>query len=363
VRDNALTIVRITQIDGKLPNIALMKIAHHHRAKGDDVVFKRAEHFRRGNDNAVELGQDIFEPSYDKVYASAIFSFSADRVAQFRRQFPDAIIGGTYDLADHKTVEEALGIAEDSPLDYSIYPKFDASIGFTQRGCRLKCGFCVVPKKEGKNRSVRTINDIWRGDPWPKHLHLLDNDFFGQPREQWEARIEEIVSGDFKVCLNQGINVRMIDDASARAIGMIKHTNDTFDKKVVYTAWDNLGDEQRFFHGVDLLEKYGTPSSRLRVYMLIGYDKRETWERVFYRFDKMAEREIQPYPMIYGERHRSLPSETDDRRLTQLTLADFQRWVLRRMYPIKPFADYYKAAGHTHGYVARDQVDLFAERA
>jgi hypothetical protein len=37
----------------------------------------------------------------------------------------------------------------------------------------------VVPRKEGKPRSVNTIADIWRGKPWPKHLHLLDNDFFG----------------------------------------------------------------------------------------------------------------------------------------------------------------------------------------
>ena len=90
--------------------------------------------------------------------------------------------------------------------------EFDGSIGFTQRGCRLKCGFCVVPKKEGKNRSVKTIADIWRGDPYPRHLHLLDNDFFGQPREQWQARVDEIIDGKFKVCLNQGINTRMIDD-------------------------------------------------------------------------------------------------------------------------------------------------------
>jgi hypothetical protein len=57
--------------------------------------------------------------------------------------------------------------------------------------------------------------------PWPKHLHLLDNDFFGQPREQWQARVEEIRSGGFKVCLNQGINVRMIDDESAAALASI----------------------------------------------------------------------------------------------------------------------------------------------
>src|SRR5215471_3021559 len=122
--------IRLTQIDGKLPNLALMKIAHYHRARGDEVVFKRAEHFRR-SDSKIELGHDMLEPrNYDLVYASAIFNFSAKRVAQFRTQFPQAIIGGTHDLADRKTVEDVIGIAEGAPVDYSIYPEFDASIGF-----------------------------------------------------------------------------------------------------------------------------------------------------------------------------------------------------------------------------------------
>jgi hypothetical protein len=341
--------IRITHIDGKLPNLALMRLAHFHRQRGDEIYFAKS------------ITPQLFEPSYDRVYGSAIFSFSQSRVAQLREQFPDAIVGGTHNTSDNTTVEEIVGADVDG-VDYSIYPNFSASLGFTQRGCRLKCGFCVVPRKEGKNRTTNTIAQIWRGDPYPRHLHLLDNDFFGQPREQWEARIEEIISGNFKVCLNQGINVRMIDEASAKAIGSIKHSNDTFDERIVYTAWDNIGDEKRFFDGVDLLEKHGTPAFRLRVYMLIGYDKRETWERVLYRFDKMAARLIRPYPMIFGERDRCLPSETGDRRLEVLTLADFQRWVLRRMYPIKPFAEYAKGKGDTHPYSAelRDrQLPLF----
>jgi hypothetical protein len=32
-------ISRLTHIDGKLANLALMKLAHFHRARGDEVVF------------------------------------------------------------------------------------------------------------------------------------------------------------------------------------------------------------------------------------------------------------------------------------------------------------------------------------
>ena len=84
--------VRLTQIDGKLPNLALMKLAHWHRARGDQLYSSR--HIDRG----------LFEPDYDRVYGSAIFSGSGLRVAEFRRAFPGAIVGGTFDLANTVTV-------------------------------------------------------------------------------------------------------------------------------------------------------------------------------------------------------------------------------------------------------------------
>lgn len=334
--------VRLTQIDGKLPNLALMKIARYHRDRGDDLVFTK------------RIERDFLEPAYQFVYGSAIFSFSADRVARFREQFPEAIVGGTYDLADHRTVEDLLGQVGEA-YDYSIYPWFDGSIGFTQRGCRLKCGFCVVPKKEGKARSVNTIAQIWRGDPHPKHLHLLDNDFFGQPREQWEARIDEIRAGGFKVCLNQGINVRMIDDTSAAALASIPYYDDGFTVRRLYTAWDSLGDEERFFRGMDTLERHGIPGRHVMAYMLVGYDRKETWERVLYRFNRMVARGIRPYPMVYGERLRTLPSGGAD-RIGARTLRDFQRWAIRKAYNYIPFEAYDTTV---RGRIADRQPTLF----
>ncbi len=34
--------VRLTHIDGKLPNLALMKLAHFHRAAGDNIHFTKS---------------------------------------------------------------------------------------------------------------------------------------------------------------------------------------------------------------------------------------------------------------------------------------------------------------------------------
>jgi hypothetical protein len=316
--------IRITQLDGRLPNLALMRLSAYHKSYGDEVVFSRSPY------------RDFLEPSYDKVYGSAIFSFSAERVRHFQTQFPDAIIGGTWDRGN-LTVEELIG-PQDCGLDYSLYPEFTASLGFTQRGCRFKCGFCVVPKKEGRPVEAATITELWRGNPWPKHLHLLDNDFFGQPEDAWRSRISELRRGRFKVCFNQGINIRVINGTTAAALASVDYRDDSFNSKRIYTAWDTLGDEEKFFAGVDCLERHGIPSYHLMPYMLIGYDRRETWDRVLYRFQRMADRDIRPYPMIYGDRNRTLPSE--DSVMAQRTLAQFQRWVLRRQYEILPFRNY-----------------------
>lgn len=314
-----------------------MRLSGYHKALGDEVDFTKSPY------------RQLDQPTYDRVYGSAIFNFSADRVETLRSEFPGAIVGGTWNPADPVTVED-ITESQDAPLDYAIYDdyavshktdQFTASIGFSARGCRLKCGFCVVPKKEGKPQTVATLHDIWRGDPYPRHLHLLDNDFFGQPKEQWQARIDEARAGKFKICLNQGINVRMINDESAAALATIDYRDDEFKDRRIYTAWDNIGDEKVFMRGVECMERNNIPPTHLMAYMLVGYDRRETWERVIYRFNKMVSLGIKPYPMIYDpKRTRGLPAGGYNGRVEHKTLREFQRWANRRYYTVCNFEDY-----------------------
>lgn len=300
--------VRLTQIDGALPNLALMRLAHWHKARGDAVHVTRS------------IQPELFEPAYDRVYGSAIFSFSQERIARFQAQWPDAILGGTGTMSAVQ-VESIIG--DHQGVDYEGHD-VEYSIGFTQRGCRLKCKFCVVPGKEGKNRGIATIADIWRGSPYPRKLHLLDNDFFGNP--EWPARIAEIREGKFRVCLSQGINVRLIDDEAAAALATIEYRNTRFNERRLYTAWDNLKDEAVFFKGVDTLERAGIPSKHLMAYMLIGYDPLETWARIWHRFHAMVERGIEPYPMVYNRKRADLLC--------------FQRWVVTGLYRAVPWLEY-----------------------
>lgn len=322
--------VKLVQIDGKLPNLALMRLSAWHKERGDEVAFTR------------DTSHDLFEPTYDRVYASAIFKFSADKIARLRHTYPDAIIGGT------GTDNPATIGVEDGPLDYSLYPNYTPSLGFTQRGCRLSCKFCVVPGKEGKARSAATIAEIWRGEGHLRKLHLLDNDFFGNP--EWRERIAEIRDGGFKVCLNQGINVRHLTPEAAEALASVEYRDDSFSERRVYTAWDNLKDEDLFFRGVDMLEAAGIPGKRVMAYMLVGYDKRETWGRIWHRFNRMVERQVEPYPMVYDCR------ATDPQRYRELKR--FQRWVVTGLYRAVPFSEYDASKKSARGGI--EHADLFA---
>ncbi len=322
--------VLLLQLDGKLPNLALMRIGAHHREWGDTVVLRKAGHVSR---IPPQLGDD-----FEQVYASAIFTRSLGLVLEVRKQWPGAIIGGSG--VDPTRKLEHFGIATDGPLDYSLYPDFPHSIGFTQRGCRLRCSFCLVPQTEGAVRPAAAVSDIWRGAPYPKNLLLLDNDFFGQP--DWAGRIEEIRAGGFKVSFSQGINARFLTPATAAAIASVHYADDDFATRRIYTAWDNRKDEARLMAGLQALVDAGVKPDHIMVYLLVGYWPGETHEDRDYRRRRLREFGARPYPMPY---------------VRTPELVGFQRWVVRRADLKMTWAEY-MGANYRPEKVRRGLVEL-----
>lgn len=330
--------IRLTQIDGKFPNLALMKLSHYHKSKGHNVIFEKS------------IVKGMFEPEYNIVYGSAIFSTSTKKIEQFKSNFPYAIIGGT-GTNETTTVETTLNLNEYEYYDYEIYPDFDSSIGFSQRGCRLRCKFCVVPKKEGKNVNSNTIYNIWKQNPKNKgkKIHLLDNDFFGQPN--WQEKANEIIEGGYRVCFNQGINIRLIDDKGASYLSRMKFRDDSFKKKRIYTAWDNKRDEAIFLKGINYILNAGIKPNEVMVYFLCNYWEKGLTQDVWDRFNTMAKIGLLPYPMIF------------EKWTASTELKKFQEWVIRGGYHATPFEtfiketkkQYFEKKNNNNG-----QVSLFA---
>ncbi len=285
--------VLLIQLDGKIPNLALMRIAAHHKALGDTV----------------ELSRSVYVGSrFDRIYASAVFQKTRPKIDLLKRYRPDAIVGGT--AVDNNNKLSDVGIFTDK-TDYSLYPEFPYSLGYTQRGCTLSCGFCGVPEKEGKPSFAATIGDIWRGEPWPRGVVLLDNDFFGIP--QWRERIKELREGQFKVSFNQGVNIRLMGDEECEAICSVDYRDGDLKTKRFYTAWDNGKQEELVFKTLHNLVRYGMKPDHIMVYMLIGYWPNETADDRDYRRKKLRDFGARPYPMPY---------------IRSKELVGFQRWVI-----------------------------------
>ena len=73
--------IGLIDVDGKLPNLALMKISSYYKSMGEQIEFVRPEAGR--ND-------------YEKIYASAIFQKSQHGYRNLQEYYGDRIeIGGT----------------------------------------------------------------------------------------------------------------------------------------------------------------------------------------------------------------------------------------------------------------------------
>ncbi len=327
--------ILLCQLDGEFPNHALMRIAAHHRDRGDEVELRHI-----GNVRAAESG--MFD-DFGQVYVSAIFEWSRPVAARLQQIYPTAIMGGPGldDVPDGQgpnglisiasrrkeaTVSslESIGVTT-GRKDYRFWPNFQNSIGFTMRGCTMACGFCKVPVIEGRPRADELINDIWRGDPHPKNLILWDNDTFGN--KGWKHVFNSIRDGGVRVSFNQGVNARLMNEENAEWLAAAPCYNAKFTERRWYTAWDNRDDEEILFRGLRWLVKYGVRPDQILVYMLIGYWPGETHESREFRRVKLRQFGVRPYPMVY-------------RKNETVELNGYARWVIRRidlMWPWEQF--------------------------
>ena len=263
--------VAIYDVDSKIPNLALMKISAWHKQQGDEV-----EHY-----------MPLLRDEYDRIYASKIFNFSDDSMLSDERM----IIGGTgWDMK--KTLPDEI---ENMVPDYSIY-NYPHNIGFTMRGCRLKCSFCVVPEKEGKPYGVSTIEEIWTQRE-SKHIVLLDNDFFGNPA--WNDRIEEIRELGLQVNFSQGLNIRNIKAEQAAAVASVKFSNMSGKKKQVHFAWDDPRHEKLIHKGIKTCIEAGLKPYQMAFYVLIGYHS--TPEEDMHRVEVLRSYGCDPFVMPYNK--------------------------------------------------------------
>lgn len=277
--------IGLVQVDGKLPNLALMKIASFHQHQGHEVEWWVGPLFK-----------------YSKVYASKIFKFSDLPLLP-----ENTIIGGTGIDWSNNLPDE---IDKMSPGDsWWLYPDYKNHLGFSELGCRFECSFCCVPQKEGKPRNNSAIQDLLTNPKGEDRLVLLDDDFFGQ--KEWENKCREIMGLGLRVCFAQGVNIRVITEAQARCLSNLNFYNLNFTQKQVTFAWDQFKDKKLIEKGFKRCVDAGIKPYQMQFFVLIGYDTTE--EQDLDRVETLKTWGCDPFVMAFD---RTIPYQ---RR--------FQRWV------------------------------------
>lgn len=262
--------IALYDVDSKIPNLALMKISEYYKQQG----------------HTVERFEPLWMDSYDKVFASTVFSFSDKHLLDKDRME----IGGTGWSIEKNLPTEI----EAMQPDYTFY-NYPHSIGFTMRGCRFNCKFCVVPKKEGRPKPFNTVKEIWTNRK-SDFIILLDNDFFGNP--QWQERIDEIKRHNLKVNFSQGLNIRIITDEECKALASINFRNIKNNSRMVHFAWDRFNDEKLIDAGIARVLNVGIKPYQMTFYILIGFDTTE--EQDLYRINKLKQLGCNPFVMPFN---------------------------------------------------------------
>lgn len=241
--------VLLIDADSTIPNLALMKISAYHKAIGDIVGF------------------NVEDP--DKVYCSIIFKKNRHMADGLRFLYPNADIdigGSGYDLK--KTLPEYI---ESMTPDYTIYPNNKSYYGFTTRGCIRHCPFCIVHDKEGGFR--RIFGDVGSalrsimGNHELTEMTFLDNNILAD--RDWFIDLCNTLHSRFpkmKVDFNQGLDIRLIDDESARALSKLRPiTKWKF-------AFDMISYKDKVTKGIEILNRYIKVRSMVLFYVYVDGD-------------------------------------------------------------------------------------------
>lgn len=269
--------VGLIQVDGKMPNLALLKLAQWHINKGDQIKFI-----------------DLSSFNFDRIYGSKIF------------------MGGSGFDIKQKLPEEIEAVVPD-------YEKFnlDYSIGFTSRGCIRDCGFCIVKEKEGEMQE----KDL----SWIKNskVILMDNNFLAS--EKYKEKLNYFIKNKIKINFNQGLDIRLINKENAELLSKLKFYDRNFLKRRIYFAFDNPALEKIFIEKIRILTEFIKPY-QIMIYILVGFNT--TFEEDMKRFKICREFGLDPYIQVYNNIKKNRK------------IKDFARWVNKRIYKTCRFDEY-----------------------
>jgi hypothetical protein len=226
--------ILLVQVDGTLPNFALMQLGRHLKSQGHRVSLSRGLH-------------PVDKPA--AVHASCVFTSPASmrRLERLRARYGDRlIVGGSGVDLDRRLGPEI----EALPPDYSLYPSLgDRAIGFLTRGCPGRCAFCLVPRKEGGVRQVADLDLLLQGRR--RKLILLDDNLLSYPKAT--ELLEEMVRRQLSVNFNQTLDLRRLEGEQAELLRRLDCSSLAFHRRVYHFSLNDCRGLETLRRRYDLL--------------------------------------------------------------------------------------------------------------
>jgi hypothetical protein len=253
-----MSLIWLVDYDGKMENLALMRLSAYHKRIGDTVRLKQGD-----------ARPELFEMP-DRVYISCVF--------RWNRRYALALA----DAWGSKAFFGGPGISYSSYLppevmnhhinyvhpDYKLYG-LDRAIGFISRGCPNSCPWCIVPRKEGELHRVASAEEIV-GDK--DEVVFLDNNFLALP--DFHIDLEWLARQGTRCDFNQGLDARRVDALTARLLA--KCNLHTPGGQKVRLACDSRGQIKAVERAVVNLKNVGIGPHSILVYCLIGFSSFES---------------------------------------------------------------------------------------
>jgi len=268
--------ILIVDADSTIPNRACCQLNAYWKTKECDITFLR-------------LGISVYGKSkhhtidcngYVRSFISSIFDTTPQHIEILTG---DCIVdcGGTgYDIKKKLPPE----IAACKP-DYSIYPDNDTTYDFISRGCFRNCDFCIVPQKEGgMHQEVQSVTELIQH----KKIKFLDNNFLGLINHK--MFLKELVALQIPCQFNQGLDIRLIDDETARLLQQLNYIGEYI------FAFDHIEDKKIIEEKLAIVKKYITTPWKIK-FFIYCHPKMDIESDVLARIEWCKENKVLPYFM------------------------------------------------------------------
>jgi hypothetical protein len=325
----------LIQLDGRLPNLALMKLSRYFRERGRKVQLARKE---------------MFIPGAEAVYASCIFANprSEKRIGRLRDYYGQSLIAGGSGVDVRLRLPEEI---ENLPVDYSLYPDLgDRAMGFLTRGCTFACPFCIVPRKEGRIRQVSDLDELLDSGR-RKKLILLDDNILSYPPA--DDLLTEMAGRKLQVNFNQTLDIRLVDRERSGLLRRIACSNVHFTRRVIHFSLNDTRDLERVRRNYAL---FGfTPADNVEFICMYGFNTTLAEDVERFRFLRSLPgayvfvQEYQPVPGGPTPDLRGFFDDSADRHIDELvgicftqnmkSMEKYYRWLSKR---------YVRAFGRLH---------------